>query len=224
MPGGLALSQHDLLRLLESLRSADGLELVREVAERLLQELIEAEAAARIGAERGERTDTRTTWRNRHREKTATTQAGGLELAIPKLRAGSFFPSLLERRHRIDQALYAAVIEAHAHGVPTRSADDLVKAPGSDTGIPKNEASRIRAGLDGQPDAFPPGRCTTSGSRTPSPTPPAPRPAPTIRPRPRPPSSRPVPPRTEAVKSSAPWPATARQRHPGPPARSASAA
>ena len=90
----MALSQHDLLRLLESLRSADGLELVREVAERLLQELIEAEATTKIGAEWGEHTDTRTTWRNGHREKTVTTQAGDLELAIPKLRAGSFFPSL----------------------------------------------------------------------------------------------------------------------------------
>ena len=73
----VALSQHDLLRLLESLRSADGLELVREVAERLLQELIETEASAKIGAEWGEHTDTRTTWRNGHREETVTTQAGG---------------------------------------------------------------------------------------------------------------------------------------------------
>ncbi|MEU2264469.1 transposase [Streptomyces sp. NPDC019645] len=70
----MALSQHDLRRLLESLRSADGLELVREVAERLLQELIEAEATTKIGAEWGEHTDTRTTWRNGHREKTVTTQ------------------------------------------------------------------------------------------------------------------------------------------------------
>jgi hypothetical protein len=68
----VALSQHDLLRLLEPLRSADGLELVREVAERLLQELIEAEAATKIGAEWGEHADTRTTWRNGHREKTVT--------------------------------------------------------------------------------------------------------------------------------------------------------
>ncbi|MEU4955827.1 IS256 family transposase [Streptomyces lavendulae] len=150
----MALSQHDLLRLLESLRSADGLELVREVAERLLQELIEAEATARIGAEWGERTDARTAWRNGHREKTVTTQAGDLELAIPKLRAGSFFPSLLQRRRRIDQALYAVVMEAYVHGVSTRSVDDLVHALGSDTGISKSEVSRICAGLDEQLDAF----------------------------------------------------------------------
>lgn len=81
----MALSRQDLLRLLESLRSADGLELVRGVAERLLQELIEAEASVKFGAEWGEHTDTLTTWRNGHREKTVTTQAGNLELAIPKL-------------------------------------------------------------------------------------------------------------------------------------------
>jgi transposase-like protein len=97
----VALSQFDLLHLLESLRSADGLELVREVAERLLQELIQAEAAARIGAESNEHTATRTGFRNGHRDKTVSTQAGDLELAIPKLRAGSFFPSLLERRRRV---------------------------------------------------------------------------------------------------------------------------
>ncbi|MEU2835476.1 IS256 family transposase, partial [Streptomyces lavendulae] len=118
------------------------------------QELIEAEATARIGAEWGERTDARTAWRNGHREKTVTTQAGDLELAIPKLRAGSFFPTLLQRRRRIDQALYAVVMEAYVHGVSTRSVDDLVHALGSDTGISKSEVSRICAGLDEQLDAF----------------------------------------------------------------------
>src|SRR6476659_5164725 len=96
----MALSQHDLLRLLESLRSADGLERVRSVAERMLQELIEAEATSRIGAEWNEHTETRTALRNGHRDKTLTTQAGDLDLAIPKLRSGSFFPSLLEVRHQ----------------------------------------------------------------------------------------------------------------------------
>jgi transposase-like protein len=95
---------------LESLRSADGLELVRGVAERMLQELIEAEATARIGADWNEHTETRTALRNGHRDKTLSTQAGDLDLAIPKLRPGSFFPALLERRRRIDQALYAVII------------------------------------------------------------------------------------------------------------------
>ncbi|WP_411143448.1 IS256 family transposase [Streptomyces sp. x-80] len=150
----MALSQHDLLRLLESLRSADGLELVRSVAERMLQELIEAEATAKIGAEWNEHTETRTAYRSGHRDKTLTTQAGDLDLAIPKLRSGSFFPVLLERRRRIDQALYAVIMEAYVHGVSTRSVDDLVKALGADTGISKSEVSRICQDLDGQLTAF----------------------------------------------------------------------
>ncbi|MFG3480302.1 IS256 family transposase [Streptomyces sp. NPDC047980] len=150
----MALSQSDLLRLLESLRSADGLELVRGVAERMLQELIEAEATARIGAEWNEHTDTRTALRIGHRDKTLTTQAGDLDLAIPKLRSGSFFPALLERRRRIDQALYAVIMEAYVNGVSTRSVDDLVKALGADTGISKSEVSRICQDLDGQLTAF----------------------------------------------------------------------
>jgi putative transposase len=150
----MALSQSDLLRLIESLRSADGLELVRSVAERMLQELIEAEASVAIGAGWNEHTDTRVALRNGHRDKTLTTQAGDLDLAIPKLRAGSFFPALLERRRRIDQALYAVIIEAYVHGVSTRSVDDLVKALGADTGISKSEVSRICADLDTQLIAF----------------------------------------------------------------------
>jgi putative transposase len=139
---------------MESLRSADGIELIRALAQRMLQELIEAEATARIGAEPGEHTDARTTWRNGHREKTLTTQAGDLDLAIPKVRSGSFFPSLLERRRRIDQALYAVIMEAYVLGVSTRSVDDLVKALGADTGVSKSEVSRICADLDEQLTAF----------------------------------------------------------------------
>jgi putative transposase len=124
------------------------------VAERMLQELIEAEAAARIGAGWNEHADTRTAFRNGHRDKTLSTQAGDLELAIPKLRTGSFFPNLLERRRRIDQALYAVVMEAYVLGVSTRSVDDLVKALGADTGISKSEVSRICGELDETLSAF----------------------------------------------------------------------
>ncbi|MFE2971012.1 IS256 family transposase [Streptomyces sp. NPDC059340] len=150
----MALSQHDLLRLMESLRTADGIELIRVLAQRILQELIEAEATAHIGAERGEHTETRTTMRNGHREKVLTTQAGDLDLAIPKVRTGSFFPSLLERRRRIDQALYAVIMEAYVQGVSTRSVDDLVKALGGDTGISKSEVSRICGALDAELGVF----------------------------------------------------------------------
>jgi putative transposase len=150
----MALSQHDLLRLMESLRTADGIELIRVLAQRILQELIEAEATAHIGAEPGEHTETRTTMRNGHREKVLTTQAGDLDLAIPKVRTGSFFPSLLERRRRIDQALYAVIMEAYVQGVSTRSVDDLVKALGGDTGISKSEVSRICGDLDAELTVF----------------------------------------------------------------------
>jgi transposase-like protein len=75
-------------------------------------------------------------------------------LKIPKLRAGTFFPSLLERRRRVDQALFAVVMEAYLHGVSTRKVDDLVKALGADSGISKSEVSRICAGLDAEVAPF----------------------------------------------------------------------
>lgn len=147
----MALSQSELMRLLESLRRADGVEAIRVVCERILQELIEAEATEAIGAALREHSVERTTWRNGHRERLLTTQAGDLDLKIPKVRTGSFFPSLLERRRRIDRALFAVVMEAYVHGVSTRSVDDLVKALGADSGISKSEISRIcgdRRGTD----------------------------------------------------------------------------
>ena len=147
----------------------------------MLQELIEAEATARIGAEWNEHTDSRTALRNGHREKTLTTQAGDLGLGIPKLRSGSFFPVLLERRRRIDQALFAVVMEAYVHGVSTRSVDDLVKALGSDTGISKSEVSRICAALGTELDAFRTRPWTTSASPTSTWTRPTARPGSTTR-------------------------------------------
>ncbi len=130
----MALSQSELIRLLESLRSAEGLELVRSIAERIIQELIEAEVMAKIVAEWNEHTEARTNCRNGHRDKTLTTPAGDLDPAIPKLGSGSFFPSLPERRRRIDQALYAVIMEAYVEGVSTRSVDDLVRAQGAGRG------------------------------------------------------------------------------------------
>ena len=96
----------------------------------------------------------RTTQRNGSRPRRPTTKAGDVELKIPKLRKGSFFPNVLERRRRIDQALYAVVMEAYVHGVSTRKVDDLVGALGSDAGISKSKVSRICAGLDKEMGAF----------------------------------------------------------------------
>src|ERR1035437_304616 len=99
-------------------------------------------------------TPTRTTQRNGTQEKTVSTTAGDLMVKIPKLRAGSFFPSLLAPRRRIDVALYAVVMEAYVHGVSTRKVDDLVAALGVDAGISKSEVSRICADLDVDVAAF----------------------------------------------------------------------
>lgn len=93
-------------------------------------------------------TTSRVTHRNGVRAKTLSTKAGDLTVGIPKLRKGAFFPGLLEPRRRIDQALYAVIMEANVNGVSTRSVDDLIAAMGVDTGISKSEVSRICAGLD----------------------------------------------------------------------------
>jgi putative transposase len=83
-----------------------------------------------------------------------STPAGDLRLRIPKLRTGSFFPALLDRRRRVDQALFAVIMEAYLHGVSTRKVDDVVKALGIDSGISKSEVSRICADLDVEVGAF----------------------------------------------------------------------
>ena len=150
----MALSNSDLSDLLDAIRVGEGVDLIREIARWVLQELIEAEAVEAIGAGRYERVEGRVTERNGHRPKTLSTKAGDLQLGIPKLRKGSFFPSILEPRRRIDQALYAVVMEAYVSGVSTRAVDDLVAAMGIDTGISKSEVSRICAGLDEHVGAF----------------------------------------------------------------------
>ena len=150
----MALSQSALLEMLDAIKEADVADRVRESAATIYQALIEAELTSVIGAEPHERSDVRTAQRNGHRPRVLSTTAGDLELRIPKLRTGSFFPSLLERRRRVDQALYAVIMEAYLHGVSTRKVDDLVKALGVDTGISKSEVSRICEDLDEEVAAF----------------------------------------------------------------------
>ena len=113
----MALSQSALSELLEAFRTGDGVDMIRESVRTVLQELVEFEAAGVIGADRYERTEDRVTERNGTRPKLLATKAGDIELRIPKLRKGSFFPAILEPRRRIDQALYAVVMEAYVHGV-----------------------------------------------------------------------------------------------------------
>ena len=150
----MALDQSALLELLAQLKLTDVTDRIRSATETLYQELIDAEATAFIGASPFERSAERTTHRNGARDRTLTTTAGDLGLRIPKLRQGSFFPALLERRRRVDQALFAVVMEAYVHGVSTRKVDDLVPALGADTGMSKSEVSRICAGLDAEVAEF----------------------------------------------------------------------
>ena len=150
----MALSQSALSELLEAFRTGDGVDMIRESVRTVLQELVEHEAAGVIGAQRYERTQDRVTERNGTRPKLLTTKAGDVQLRIPKLRKGSFFPSILEPRRRIDQALYAVVMEAYVHGISTRSVDDLVVTLGADSGISKSEVSRICEQLDESVGAF----------------------------------------------------------------------
>jgi transposase-like protein len=150
----MALDQSALLEVLEVLKGADLEDRIKAAATTIYQALIEAELSSVIGAGPHERTDARSAQRNGHRPKTITTTAGDLQLQIPKLRTGSFFPSLLERRRRVDQSLFAVIMEAYLHGTSTRKVDDLVKALGADTGISKSEVSRICAELDVEVAAF----------------------------------------------------------------------
>lgn len=150
----MTLDQSALLEVLDALKGAEVGDRVRQAAETIYQALIEAELTSVIGAGPHQRTEARLTQRNGHRPRVLSTTAGDLELQIPKLRTGSFFPSLLERRRRVDQALFAVVMEAYLHGVSTRKVDDLVKALGADSGISKSEVSRICADLDEEVSAF----------------------------------------------------------------------
>ena len=150
----MALDQSVLSELVDALKSGEVVDLVREAVRLVCQELIEAEATAQIGAGLYERSESRTTERNGHRPRTVSTKAGDIELGIPKLRKGSFFPSILEPRRRIDQALYAVVMEAYVNGVSTRAVDELVGALGIGTGISRSEVSRICARLDEHVAAF----------------------------------------------------------------------
>jgi transposase-like protein len=123
----MALDRSALLELLGALKAGDVDDRIRPAAATIYQALIEAELSSVIGAGPHERSETRSGMRNGHRPKTLSTVAGDLELQIPKLRAGSFFPSLLERRRRVDQSLFAVIMEAYRHGTSTRKVDDLVK-------------------------------------------------------------------------------------------------
>ena len=119
----------------------------------LTQALLELEVTQHLGAEKHERTPERTGQRNGYREREWDTRVGTVELRVPRVRDGSFFPALLERRKRAERALVAVVQEAYVQGVSTRRVDDLVKALGLD-GISKSQVSRLCAELDAEVERF----------------------------------------------------------------------
>jgi putative transposase len=134
------------------LLEGEGIDFLRESLRWVVQQLMEAEVSELIGAERGARTSERLTHRNGYRARAWQTRAGEIELAIPKIRRGSYFPSFLEPRRRSEQALVSVVQEAYVAGVSTRKVDQVVESLG--LRISKSEVSRICAGLDEQVDAF----------------------------------------------------------------------
>lgn len=146
----MTLNQSALLELSEALRAADGGDVMRLMLGAMLQALVDAEATAHIGAAPHQRTPQRIAQRNGTRDKVVSTTAGDLTVKIPKTRTGSFFPSLLAPRRRVDVALHAVIMEAYVHGVSTRKVDDVVQALGVDSGISKSEVSRICAQLDAE--------------------------------------------------------------------------
>jgi putative transposase len=130
----------------------DGADFLRESLKWVVQQLMEAEVSELIGAEHGERSEDRLTHRNGYRGRRWDTRAGEIELAIPKLRRGSYFPTFLEPRKRSEQALVAVVQEAYVAGVSTRKVDQVVESLG--LRVSRSEVSRVCEGLDEQVEAF----------------------------------------------------------------------
>jgi putative transposase len=133
------------MELYELLRKADGadVDFLREGVRTLAQALMEVEVTTQVGAERGERApERRVTQRNGYRPREWDTRVGTVELQVPKLRAGSFFPSILEPRRRAERALASVVMACYVEGVSTRRVDEVARAMGID-GISKSQVSRI---------------------------------------------------------------------------------
>ncbi len=140
--------------LVARLGDPDATDLFRRLVQQGMQDLIDAELASAIGAERHERIETRMNQRNGTRSRSLSTPAGDVGLAIPKLRVGSFYPSLVEPRRRVDRALWAVIMCAYISGTSTRKVDDLVRALGCDSGVSKSTVSRICTQIDAEVAAF----------------------------------------------------------------------
>ena len=140
----------DLGALVEKSGDTD---LLREMIGFAAERLMELEVGAKAGAGYGEKSVERLAQRNGYRERDWQTRAGTIELRIPKLRTGSYFPSFLEPRRAAEKALVAVIQEAYVHGVSTRAMDDLMQAIGG-TGVSKSQVRRLCEEIDERVDAF----------------------------------------------------------------------
>ena len=143
----------DTMPVLDALLKRGGGDFMKSLAEEVLARLMAFDVEGQIGAARFERSDARTTQRNGYRPRAFDTRLGTLELKIPKLRKGSYFPSFLEPRRTTEQALVAVIQEAWIKGVSTRKVDDLVQAMGIE-GISKSQVSELCAGIDARVTSF----------------------------------------------------------------------
>lgn len=149
----MATSSMDITSFVGKLLEQDDVDALREGVRVLAQAVMETEVSHQIGAAPYERSPERTAYRNGYRTRRWDTRVGTIELKIPKVTAGAYFPSLLEPRRRAEKALHAVVVEAYVKGVSTRKVDDLVRALGID-GISRSEVSRICKALDEEVRAF----------------------------------------------------------------------
>jgi transposase-like protein len=142
-----------LAALLRKAEVEPGVDVLREGVRVLAEAVMELEVSQHVGAERHERTPERSGQRNGYRERVWDTRVGTIGLRVPRVRDGSYFPSLLEPRTRAERALVAVVQQAYVEGVSTRRVDDLVKALGME-GISKSQVSRLCAELDTEVERF----------------------------------------------------------------------
>jgi len=144
---------NDRMALAELLEKGSDGDLLREMIGYVAQRLMDLDVAGLVGADHGERAQSRENWRNGYRDREWHTRSGTIPLRIPKLRRGSYFPGFLEPRRSAEKALAAVVQEAYVQGISTRSVDDLVKALGM-TGISKSQVSRLCEEIDERVNAF----------------------------------------------------------------------
>jgi putative transposase len=128
----MATPRMDITSFVGKLLEQDDVDLLREGVRVLAQAVMETEVSGQIGAGPYERSASRTAYRNGYRTRTWGTRVGTIELKIPEVAAGAYFPSLLEPRRRAEKALHAVVVEAYVKGISTRKVDDLVRALGID--------------------------------------------------------------------------------------------